>query len=414
MTDVEGEVPGAVEQAHRRAWGRVVASTARLLGDLDAAEECAQDAFVDALETWPARGIPRNPDAWLTTAARRRAIDRVRRAATLRRKLPLLVEVEPEEPMAEDAGPVTDELLRLVFTCCHPALGPEARVALTLRLVCGITTPDVAAVLLVSEPTAAARITRAKKKIALASIPYRVPRPEELPARLDGVLTVVHLVGTLGHTAPGGTDVGDPALAERALHLARALVTLMPDEREARGLLGLLLLTYARRAARTDADGELVLLEDQDRTSWDADEVAEGLRWTAEAAAPRPGRFALQAAIAACHAEAPTFAATDWHHVVTLHDALLDAWPSPVVRLNRAAAVAFSQGPEAALLEVEALEGDPHLRGYHYLPAARAELLRRLGRHDEAAAAYREALALCGNETERRHLTRRLTGPAAP
>lgn len=407
----------AVEQAHRRAWGLVLASTARLLGDLDEAEECTQDAFVAALETWPVRGVPANPDAWLTTTARRRALDLLRRRSTLRRKLPLLLvdnEREDGTTMPADTGAVADDRLRLVFTCCHPALSRDAQVALTLRLVCGVPVSDIAAAVLTAEPTVAARITRAKKKIAAAAIPFRVPRAADLPARLDAVLTVVYLVYTLGHTAPTGTTVDDSELAERALQLARALVTLMPDEPEVRGLLGLLLLTHARRGARVGETGGLVLLEDQDRTRWDADAIREGVAWTTSAMVPAPGRFAVQAAIAACHAEARSFSATDWHRVVALHDLLLEAWPSPVVRLNRAAALAFADGPDAALAEVDALAGEPGLRGYHYLPAARADLLRRLGRTREAAEEYRRAIALCRNESEVTFLEARLVSLSTP
>jgi len=404
----------AVEQAHRRCWGSVLASTARLLGDLDLAQEVSQDAFVAALETWGVRGVPDNPDAWLTTTARRRALDLLRRQATLRRKLPLLVadldddagagqRIEPEE-----GGAVRDELLRLVFACCHPALSRDAQVSLTLRLVCGVPTREVAAALLVPEPTVAARITRAKKKITAAAIPYRVPRDADLPVRLDAVLGVVYLAFTLGHTAPGGERVDDAALVERAVHLARALVELMPDEPEARGLLGLVLLTHARRGARVDGQGRLVLLEQQDRSRWDAAMVADGLAWTRSAMAPRPGRFALQAAVAACHAAAPTWQDTPWREVVRLHDLLLEAWPSPVVRLNRAAALSYADGPAPALAEVDAVAGDQRLAGYHYLPAARAELLHRLGRHDEAADELARAIALCRNASELDHLTRRL------
>ena len=401
----------AVEEAHRRAWGAVLAVAARLLGDLDAAQECAQDAFVAALETWPQRGVPVSPDAWLVTAARNRALDRLRRAAALRRRLPLLI--EPEEDAMDPpgaSGPVTDDLLRLVFTCCHPALSAEARVALTLRLVCGLPTASIASALLVAEPTVAARITRAKKKIAAAGIPYRIPTSDDLPGRLDGALTVVHLAYTVGHTRPSGPGLDDPGLAERALHLARALAVLLPGEREVQGLLALLLLTHARRETRTDASGRLVLLEDQDRGRWDAAAIAEGVRLAGTAMLPPPGRFALQAAIAACHARAPSMDATDWQRIVTLYDLLLQAWPTPVVRLNRAAALAFAEGPEAGLAELAALDVDPVLAGYHYLPAARADLLRRLGRVTEAARAYRDALARCDNDTEREYLAGRLAG----
>ena len=406
------EVRRVLAEAHRREWALVLTATVRLTRDLDLAEECAQEAFLTAVEAWERDGVPRNPGAWLTTTAKRKALDALRRASTLRAKLPLLIEpdVAPEEP---DAGPDADEIpddrLRLVFTCCHPALAREAQAALTLRLVCGLTTPEIAHAFLVSEPTMAARVTRAKKKIAAARIPYRVPETHELPERLDAVLTVVHLVFTTGHAAPSGDALVRTDLVTRAIDLARVLLQLMPDEREARGLLALLLLTDARRATRVDAAGELVLLEDQDRSRWDRAAIAEGQALVLDALrGGRPGRFALQAAIAALHAEAPSWADTDWRQVVGLYDLLLQAWPSPVVALNRAAALAMRDGPQAGLAELDRLDTSA-LTGYHYLPAARADLLRRLGRDEEAAAAYRQALDLAGNVTERTFLQRRLT-----
>jgi len=384
----------------------------RVAGDLDVAEECAQEAYVDAMTAWTRSGVPDRPGAWLTATARRRAVDRIRREVTLRRKLPLLVEpVEaPEEhTMAGDDEAVPDDRLRLVFTCCHPALDPAARVALTLRLVCGVATPDVARTFLVPEPTMAARITRAKKKITQARIPYRTPTAADLPERLDSVLTAVHLLFSTGHTAPTGEQLVRDDLCERAIDLARTLVQLLPAERETRGLLGLLLLTHARRAARLDAQGRLVLLEHQDRQQWDHLMIVEGLRWTVESLQPpRPGRFALQAAIAGAHAVAPTFAATDWARVVHLYDLLLAVEPSPVVELNRAAALAFAEGPAAALGIVERLAGDARLRSYPYVHAVRADLLRRLGRGGEASAAYRAALDLTANGAERDFLQRRI------
>ncbi|MBI4939934.1 MAG: RNA polymerase sigma factor, partial [Actinobacteria bacterium] len=391
------------------------------------------EAYVSALAAWQRDGVPRSPGAWLTTAARHKALDALRRASTLRRKLPLLVEPVEADATGSAAGQVLeaadggwgaaggtvggavpDDRLRLLFTCCHPALAPEAQVALTLRLVCGVPTPDVARAFLVPEATMAARITRAKKKIQGARIPYRVPAPAELPERLDSVLTVVHLLFSTGHTAPSGEALVRDDLCERAVDLARTVVALLPDEPEARGLLGLLLLTHARRHARTDPEGRLVLLEDQDRDRWDPVLVSIGLTLTAEAltAAPAPGRFALQAAIAGVHAAAPTFADTQWDRVVGLYDRLLAVWDSPVVALNRAAALAFlpapDGGPEAALGVVDALAADPRLAGYPYLPAARADLLRRLGRSTEAAAAYEESLGLTQNAAEQAFLAGRL------
>jgi RNA polymerase sigma-70 factor (ECF subfamily) len=304
---------------------------------------------------------------------------------------------------------VPDDRLRLVFTCCHPALARDAQVALTLRLVCGVSTGDIADAFLVGETTMAARVTRAKKKIAAARIPYRVPDADELPERLDAVLSVVHLLFTTGHTAPSGADLVRADLLERSLHLARILLALMPDEPEVRGLLALLLLTDARRGTRADAGGRLILLEDQDRSRWDGPAIEEGRRLVVDAfRTGRVGRYALQAAIASLHAIAASYATTDWHQIVRLYDELLHVWPSPVVALNRAVAVSMAQGPQAALDEVEALARDDRLAGYHYLPAVRADLLRRLGRHDESATAYRAALDLATNGAEREFLSGRL------
>ncbi|MGQ7296451.1 RNA polymerase sigma factor [Quadrisphaera sp. KR29] len=398
----------------------MLAATVRVAGDLDVAEECAQEAYVDAMTAWARSGVPERPGAWLTTTARRRAVDRLRREVTLRRKLPLLVEPAEADASGSPSGSgadgcadgeeaVPDDRLRLLFTCCHPALDPAARVALTLRLVCGVATPDVARAFLVPEATMAARITRAKKKITQARIPYRTPSAAELPERLGSVLAAVHLLFSTGHTAPTGEQLVREDLCRRALDLARTLVQLLPAERETRGLLGLLLLTHARRAARLDGQGRLVLLEHQDRQRWDHVMIVEGLRWTVEALqAPRPGRFALQAAIAGAHAVAPTFAATDWARVVHLYDLLLAVEPSPVVELNRAAALAFAEGPAPALEVVERLAGDTRLRAYPYVHAVRADLLRRLGRGVEASAAYRAALDLTANGAERDFLQRRI------
>jgi RNA polymerase sigma-70 factor (ECF subfamily) len=293
--------------------------------------------------------------------------------------------------------------------CCHPALAPEAQVALTLRLVCGLSTPDVARAFLVQEATMAARITRAKKKIVAAGIPFRMPEAAGLPERLDAALTVIHLLHTTGHTAPSGATLTRDDLAERALDLARLLHGLLPGEREVKGLLALLLVNHARRATRTAADGRLLLLDEQDRSAWDRAAIAEGHQLVVEALrGGNAGRFALQAAIAALHASAPSYADTDWAQVLALYDALLSVWPSPVVALNRAVAVAMVDGPAAGLREVEELEDDELLAGYRYLPSIKADLLRRLDRYQEAAAAYRQALDLAGNEAERRFLAGRL------
>ncbi|MFF5262808.1 RNA polymerase sigma factor [Actinomadura viridis] len=411
----------AVADAHRREWAAVLAATVRVTRDLDLAEECVQDAYVAALEAWTRGGVPSRPGAWLTTAARHNALDALRRARTLRSKLHLLV--EPEEsgaevadgPAAGDGAAVPGDRLRLVFLCCHPALAIEARVALTLRLVCGVTVPEIARAFLVSETTMAARITRAKKKIAAARVPFRIPGPEELPERLDGVLTVIHLLFSTGHTAPTGPSLTRDDIAGRALDLARTLHGLMPERREVRGLLALLLANHARRATRTGADGRLLPLEEQDRSAWDGEAIAEAHELVLTALpGGAPGRFALQAAIASLHATAPTYAETDWEQILVLYDALLEAWPSPVVALNRAVAVAMVRGPAAALAEVEALEGDGRLGRHHYLPAIKADLLRRQGRKAEAAAAYERALALAGNDAERAFLAARLAETSPP
>ena len=413
------EVADAVADAHRREWGFVLAATARVAGSLDVAEECVQDAYGAALDAWLRDGVPRSPGAWLTTTARRRALDVLRREQTLRRKLPLLVDTDlaaaadggalGSDRPADGADAIPDDRLRLVFTCCHPALSREAQVALTLRLVCGLTTDEIARAFLVPEATMAARVTRAKKKIAAARIPYRVPQEADLPERLDAVLTVVHLVFTTGHVAPTGADLVRPDLVARAVDLGRVLRALMPDEGEVTGLLALMLLTDARRDARVDADGVVVLLEDQDRSRWDAAEVAEGRDLVRAAARAAPGRFLVQAAIAAEHARAATYDQTDWTRIRRLYDVLLELWPSPVVALNRSVAVLMVDGPQAALDEVEALERDGRLDGYRYLASTKADLLRRLGRTQDAAAAYRAALDRTDNAAERAFLERRLT-----
>jgi RNA polymerase sigma-70 factor (ECF subfamily) len=414
----EVEIAGAVADAHRREWTFVLAATARVTRDLEAAEECVQDAYVAALDAWARQGVPRNPGAWLTTAARRRALDLLRRDRTLRSKLPLLIVPESaDEHEANGQGGdevISDDRLRLIFTCCHPALGREAQVALTLRLVCGLNTAEIAQAFVVPEATMAARVTRAKKKIATARIAYRVPEAAELPDRLDAVLTVVHLLYTTGHTAPDGPDLIRADLVDRALGLARMLRELMPDEPEVRGLLALLLITNARRATRTDSAGNLLLLEDQDRSLWDGVAIAEGAELVLDALrGARPGRFALQAAIAAVHAEAPSYAETDWPQLLQLYDALLRAWPSPVVALNRAVVLAMTSGPEVALGEIARLEQDGRLGGYRYLPATKADLLRRLGRTADARRAYQAALELTDNAAERAFIARRITETVA-
>jgi RNA polymerase sigma-70 factor (ECF subfamily) len=387
----------------------VLAATVRVTRDIDAAEEAVQDAYVRALRTWGRDGVPERPGAWLTTVARRSALNALRRRQTLADKLPLLLEPEGTEMPEPDAEAIPDDRLRLIFVCCHPALAREAQIALTLRLVCGVATPDIAHAFLVAEATMAARLTRAKKKIAAARIPYAVPSAGELPERVDAVLSVIHLLYASGHTAHSGTELVRAPLTDRALDLARMLRLLLPADREAAGLLALLLVHDARRATRTGADGRLLRLEEQDRSAWDGELIAEADRLIVGALrAGPPGRFTLQAAIAALHAQAPSYAETDWPQILTLYDELLRVWPSPVVALNRAVAVSMVDGPEAALAAVEALERDGRLAGYRYLPATKADLLHRLGRDAEAAGAYRAALALSDNEAEQEFLAERL------
>ncbi len=399
-------VEAAIVATHRREWARVLAATVRVTRDLDLAEECVQEAYAAALEIWARDGIPGNPAAWLSTAARRRAIDAIRRDRALRSRLPLLV-ISPEEPSDEDSRP--DGRLDLIFMCCHPALGRAAQVALTLRLVCGVPVADIARAFLVSEPTMAARITRAKKKIATARIPYRMPGPAELPERLPGVLAVIYLLFTTGHTAPSGGSLVRADLVDRAMQLARMLRELMPGETEIGGLHALLLVSTARQETRVDEDGRLLRLKDQDRSRWDRAALAEAhdIIVAALPAGP-PGRLLLQAAIASLYAEAPSYEETDWPQILTLYDRLLPVWPSPVVRLNRTVPLAMVAGPAAALAEVEELERDDRLAGYQYLPAIKADLLSRLGRAGEAAAAYRQAFTLASNEAERAFLAGQL------
>ena len=384
----------------------MLSATVRVTRDLDLAEECVQDAYAQALTQWQNDGVPSKPGAWLTTVARRRALDLVRREATGRRLLPLLIEPEGEPDIADE---FPDDRLRLIFICCHPALPPEAQIALTLRLVCGLRTPEVARAFLVSEPTMAARITRAKKKIAQARIPFRLPADDQLEERLTAVLEVVHLVFTAGHTAPEGADLVRRDLVERALDLTRLLRQMLPTRTDVAGLLALILLTDARRDTRLDDEGRLILLADQDRSRWDRAAITEGVILVREALRRRPPpRYALQAAIAAVHAEAVRFEDTDWHEVAALYGVLASMWPSPVVALNRAVALGMADGPDKGLVELDALAADPQLAGYAYLPAARAEFLRRLGRYGEARLAYAEALVLTGNEVERAHLAGKL------
>lgn len=400
------DITAAVAEAHRTEWARVFATTAQLTRDLDLAEECAQDAYAQALLTWPQTGVPARPGAWLTTIARNRARDVLRRESNFRRAMPMLVSDEAV-PGPEDG--LDDDRLRLIFTCCHPALGRDAQVALTLRLVCGLSTAEVARAYLVQEATMAARITRAKRKIAKARIPYRVPAPDQLAERVSAVLEVIHLIFTTGHSAPTGAHLVRRDLTESAIRLARMLHLLMPNDAEITGLLALLLLIEARAETRLSGSGRLLLLSEQDRSRWDGQLIAEGTALLTDALRRQaPTRYAVEAAIAAVHVEARTWEETDWSEIVSLYGVLLRLWPSPVVELNRAVAMGFRDGPAAGLDALAHLLADPALATYGYLSAVRADFLRRLSRWAEAAGAYEEALALTDNEVERAFLTERL------
>ncbi len=406
-----GAAQAAVADAFRQEWGKVVATLIRMTGNWDLAEECTQDAFAAALARWASDGVPDRPGAWLTTTARNRAVDRLRRSKTETVKLQQVAALSvPEEPAFQGDGGVPDDRLRLMFTCCHPALSLEARVALTLRTLAGLTTAEIARAFLVPEGTMAKRLTRAKHKIRDAGIPYRVPPAHLLPERTTGVLAVLYLLFNEGYSASAGADVLRPDLTGEAVRLGRLLAGLMPDEPEATGLLALMLLQDARSAARLDAQGDLVSLEDQDRTRWDAAKIAEGVALLEAALrCQRPGPYQLQAAIAACHAEARQAADTDWAQIALLYAELRRFVPSPVVELNRAVAVAMAEGPETGLALVDQLAAAGGLAGYYLLPATRADLLRRLDRRTAAAASYREALTLAPTEPERRYLAKRLS-----
>ncbi|MFF0174324.1 MULTISPECIES: RNA polymerase sigma factor [Micromonospora] len=413
----EGAAVGSsVEAVFREERGRLLASLVHRFGDLDLAEEVTSEAIEAALVHWPAEGVPSRPGAWLLTTARRRAVDRLRRDRVLATRLAVL-QAEAERagpaPPADADRDLPDDRLALFFTCAHPALPAQDRGALTLRFLAGLTTTEVARAFLVPPTTMAQRLVRAKRKIRDARIPFRVPGADELPERLPTVLQAVYSIFTEGYAASSGPDLQRTDLTEEAIRLARILRRLLPGEQEVAGLLALMLLTDARRAARTGPDGEVVLLDDQDRTRWDHAMIDEGRALVLVAlTGGRPGPYGVQAAIAALHDEAADVASTDWPQVVALYDVLLTMVPSPVVALNRAAAVAMRDGPEAGLALLDGLADDPRLRGYHLYPATRADLLRRLGRDDEAAASYRSALALVGTEPERAHLLRRLASVA--
>ncbi len=412
------DATAAIAEAFTEEWGRIVATLIARTGDWDLAEECAQQAFAEAVRRWPRDGVPRQPGAWLTTVARNRAIDRLRHERMKEQHLRAATELmsakeppdEPDPPASEeDESGIADDRLRLMFTCCHPALPLEGRVALTLRTLAGLTTAEIARAFFVPEATMAKRLVRAKGKIAHARIPYRVPPAHMLPERTGGVLAVLYLLFNEGYKASAGPDLVRTDLCGEAIRLTRLLDALMPDEPEAAGLLALMLFQHSRRLARVDRGGGLVTLEDQDRSRWDRDEIVEAASLLERALARQSaGPYQLQAAIAACHAQSPHPDATDWARIATLYVRLLEVMPQPIVALNHAIAVAMAEGPDRGLVLVDELGASGELSGYHLLHATRADLLRRLRRGAEARAAYLQALELTSSDAERRFLTRRL------
>lgn len=402
-------VAAIVAEAFRNEWGQIVATLIRVTGDWDLAEECAQDAFTAALQRWPLDGVPHRPGAWLTTAARHRAVDVLRRRTVGAAKLSEIGAMNVVLPTSGDDDEIPDDRLRLIFTCCHPALAVESQVALALRTLIGLTPAEIARAFLVSEATMTKRLIRARQKIRNAAIPYRVPPAHLLPERTPAVLAALYLLFNEGYSATAGADLLRPGLCQEAIRLARLLVELMPDEPEAAGLLALMLLHDARRPARLDAAGDLIILEEQDRSLWSAAQIAEGSALLERVLRRRrPDSYQIQAAIAACHGEAAVAAETDWRQIAALYDQLRRLAPTPVVQLNHAVAVGMAYGPVAGLDMIQQLEAAGTLAGYYLLPAARADLQRRLGRHAESALAYRDAYALTNINAERRYLSRRL------